>query len=33
VPFYNAAHRTWVPLALTAAYTIAPLPAPAPQAS
>jgi Domain of unknown function (DUF4260) len=29
VPFYNAAHRTWVPLALTAAYTVAPLPAPA----
>ena len=23
VPFYNAAHRTWVPLALTAAYAVA----------
>jgi hypothetical protein len=29
VPFYNAAHRTWVPLALTAAYTVAPLDVPA----
>ena len=23
VPFYNAAHRTWVPLALTVAYAVA----------
>src|SRR5215470_10626370 len=29
VPFYNAAHRTWVPLALTVAYTVAPLDRPA----
>jgi hypothetical protein len=29
VPFYNAAHRTWVPLALTAAYTVGPLNVPA----
>jgi hypothetical protein len=29
VPFYNAAHRTWVPLALTAACTVAPPPVPA----
>jgi hypothetical protein len=29
VPFYNAAHRTWIPLALTAAYTFGPLDAPA----
>ena len=29
VPFYNAAHRTWVPLALTAVYTVAPLNVPA----
>jgi hypothetical protein len=29
VPFYNAAHRTWIPLALTAAYTVAPLDTPA----
>jgi hypothetical protein len=29
VPFYNAAHRTWIPLALTAAYTVAPLDIPA----
>src|SRR5215472_8465545 len=29
VPFYNAAHRTWVPLALAAAYTVATLNVPA----
>jgi len=29
VPFYNAAHRTWVPLALTAVYTVTPLNVPA----
>jgi hypothetical protein len=29
VPFYNATHRTWVPLALTVAYAVAPLSAPA----
>src|SRR5215472_2103326 len=29
VPVYNAAHRTWIPLALTAAYTVGPLDAPA----
>src|SRR5215813_6205836 len=29
VPFYNAAHRTWIPLALTAAYTVGPLDMPA----
>ena len=29
VPFYNAAHRSWIPLALTAAYTVAPLSVPA----
>jgi len=29
VPFYNAAHRTWIPLALIAVYTVAPLDAPA----
>lgn len=29
VPFYNTAHRTWIPLALTAAYTVAPLSVPA----
>jgi hypothetical protein len=25
VPFYNSAHRTWVPLALAVAYTVAPV--------
>jgi hypothetical protein len=29
VPFYNAAHRSWIPLALAAAYTVAPLDVPA----
>jgi len=29
VPFYNAAHRTWIPLALIAVYTVAPLDVPA----
>ncbi len=29
VPFYNTAHRTWIPLALAAAYTVAPLDIPA----
>ena len=29
VPFYNAAHRTWIPLVLTAAYTVAPVNVPA----
>ena len=29
VPFYNAAHRTWIPLTLAAAYAVAPLPVPA----
>jgi hypothetical protein len=29
VPFYNTAHRTWIPLALAGAYTLAPLYAPA----
>jgi len=29
VPFYNAAHRTWIPLALIAAYTVVPLDVPA----
>ncbi|HET9974584.1 MAG TPA: DUF4260 family protein, partial [Streptosporangiaceae bacterium] len=29
VPFYNAAHRTWIPLALAAAYAVAPLDVPA----
>jgi hypothetical protein len=29
VPFYNTAHRTWIPLALAGAYTLAPLDAPA----
>src|SRR5215470_14264217 len=29
VPFYNAAHRTWIPLALAGAYTLSPLSAPA----
>ena len=29
VPLYNTAHRTWIPLALTAAYTVAPLDIPA----
>lgn len=24
VPFYNAAHRTWIPFALVAAYTVVP---------
>jgi hypothetical protein len=30
VPFHNAAHRTWVPLALAVACTVAPLDTPAP---
>ena len=29
VPFYNAAHRTWVPLALAVVCTVAPLDTPA----
>ena len=29
LPFYNTVHRTWIPLALVAAYTLAPLDAPA----
>ena len=29
VPFYNAAHRTWIPLALIAAYIVAPISGPA----
>ena len=29
VPFYNTAHRTWIPLALAAACTVAPLGVPA----
>jgi hypothetical protein len=29
VPFYNAAHRTWIPLALTVIYTFSQLQAPA----
>lgn len=29
VPFYNTAHRTWIPLALTAVYVVAPLSVPA----
>jgi hypothetical protein len=29
VPFSNAAHRSWIPLALAAAYTVAPLDVPA----
>jgi hypothetical protein len=29
VPFYNTAHRTWIPLALAAAYSVAPLSVPA----
>jgi hypothetical protein len=29
VPFYNIAHHTWIPLALTATYTVAPLSVPA----
>lgn len=29
VPFYNTAHRTWIPLVLMAAYTVGPLHVPA----
>ena len=29
VPFYNTAHRTWIPLALAAAYSVSPLQTPA----
>lgn len=29
VPFYNAAHRTWIPLALIAAYIVVPISGPA----
>ena len=29
VPFYNTAHRTWIPLALVVAYSVGPLQAPA----
>ena len=29
VPFYNTAHRTWIPLALAGVYALAPLYAPA----